>query len=538
MKSGTMNRLRRLSALLAAPRAEAAHQEQFIVSIQRNMALPIRLLVIGLVFYYYFTSPWIMDVVDTYGVVFQTMQHIFAGYAWAVVIFAALFYVLKRFPAGTVKWFVFALGMADAVFIGSLTVVTGGFESPLYWVYPGIIVLNAISIPREAPQVILNLVLTILFLLAGLAEARYKAEQSTGRESLGLLKRSASPVAVGDLPEVGAASQWLMDTNNPFARTLWARFSGQLRENLSGLATNHSNDAGLQSMLAVELNRISRPSRSVVVPLASVDSQEFSAGIQVLRVAVLTLLTFSFYGVQVLLARQREIFQEQQVFAILTERLRTAGRVAAEFAHQIKNPLAVINTVAFSLQKSTPAATPQVDIIREEITKCDRIITQIMGYGELSEGRIERLDVSHVIESVILDVFPPGTVEGVTVRRDFASRLPPIFMQRRHFTDALANLMTNAREASSGRGVILVSAQPKAEDGVEITVRDEGPGIAPDKLERVFEAYYTTKPKGTGLGLSIVKHNVELYSGKVSVQSKLGNGAEFKLFFPGKTLTD
>jgi len=67
-------------------------------------------------------------------------------------------------------------------------------------------------------------------------------------------------------------------------------------------------------------------------------------------------------------------------------------------------------------------------------------------------------------------------------------------------------------------------------------VADDGPGIAPDKLERVFEAYFTTKEKGTGLGLAIVRHNVELYGGTVRVESVLGNGAKFTVIFPAKSL--
>ena len=71
---------------------------------------------------------------------------------------------------------------------------------------------------------------------------------------------------------------------------------------------------------------------------------------------------------------------------------------------------------------------------------------------------------------------------------------------------------------------------------MEISVRDDGPGIPPDKIERIFEAYYTTKEKGTGLGLAIVKHNVELYGGTVRVESELGKGAEFTVIFPAKAL--
>jgi two-component system sensor histidine kinase HydH len=102
----------------------------------------------------------------------------------------------------------------------------------------------------------------------------------------------------------------------------------------------------------------------------------------------------------------------------------------------------------------------------------------------------------------------------------------------------VGNLILNAREAVADMGTVYVSARRLEDDAVEILVRDDGPGIAPEKLGRIFEAYYTTKPKGTGLGLAIVKHNVELYSGRVQVQSELGKGAEFILSFPGKTPTN
>jgi two-component system sensor histidine kinase HydH len=161
-----------------------------------------------------------------------------------------------------------------------------------------------------------------------------------------------------------------------------------------------------------------------------------------------------------------------------------------------------------------------------------------MGYGELNEGRIERLEVARELESAIRAVFPPGLETKVQLRRSFSKDLPPLLMQRRHLADAVGNLILNAREAVADMGTVYVSARRLEDDAVEILVRDDGPGIAPEKLGRIFEAYYTTKPKGTGLGLAIVKHNVELYSGRVQVQSELGKGAEFILSFPGKTPTN
>jgi signal transduction histidine kinase len=69
-----------------------------------------------------------------------------------------------------------------------------------------------------------------------------------------------------------------------------------------------------------------------------------------------------------------------------------------------------------------------------------------------------------------------------------------------------------------------------------ITVADNGPGIAADKLDKIFNAYFTTREKGTGLGLAIVKHNTEMYGGKITVESELGKGTRFLLKFPARIL--
>jgi signal transduction histidine kinase len=110
-------------------------------------------------------------------------------------------------------------------------------------------------------------------------------------------------------------------------------------------------------------------------------------------------------------------------------------------------------------------------------------------------------------------------------------------MQRRHFTETLMNVLQNARDALNGRvGSIWISAQCKQDYAVEVIVRDDGAGIPSDKMERIFEPYYSTKEKGTGLGLATAKHNIELYGGSIRVESELGKGARFTLLFPAKTI--
>ena len=110
-------------------------------------------------------------------------------------------------------------------------------------------------------------------------------------------------------------------------------------------------------------------------------------------------------------------------------------------------------------------------------------------------------------------------------------------VQRRHASEVFLNVLQNAREALEGRsGTVLVRAFCHEDHAIEISIADDGPGIPPDKLEKIFEAYYTTKEKGTGLGLATAKHNVELYGGRIRVQSELGKGARFTIVLPAKTL--
>jgi signal transduction histidine kinase len=260
----------------------------------------------------------------------------------------------------------------------------------------------------------------------------------------------------------------------------------------------------------------------------------------VLRMVVLLLTTICCSGLELLLERQWLAAEEAGEFAAREGQLRSAGRLAAEFAHQIKNPLAIINNAAFSLQRAardgkSPAAE-QIEIIQEEVARADKVITQIMGYAQLSEGRVEKLNVTEEIERAIVQVFPSAVPGKIKIHREFGHGFPLLLMQRGHLSEIFVNLLQNAREVLGERGNIFVAASCHRDYSVEISVRDDGPGIPPEKNGQVFEAYYTTKEKGSGLGLAIVKHNAELYGGTVYLESELGKGAKFTVSFPAKAL--
>jgi signal transduction histidine kinase len=496
MKFTGWEKIKPLHQLLAADRPEPAQQAARISAMHRDVVLPAKAGIILVVLYYLFYSGW--DYAPTTRSVVQgVLKNYFLIYVLCNGVAAVLFGFWRRFSPALVQWVAFTLGLLDGLFLAGLTVVTGGFDSIVFWVFPGLIVLNAICIPLAMPQIVLNLIVSLFYLSAGLLTP-YIAQEQTAMISVP--GRSAT--------SLHATNRVIQCTNRAFT---------------------HNPD-------------LSRPRRIVwsdaIGGETATDEPPTEAFL--LRICVLWLLTLCCYGAQVLWERQCVALEEAVEFAARENQLHSAGRLAAEFAHQIKNPLAVINNAAYSLQRSLhgaggPAAQ-QIEIIREEVARADRVITQIVGYAQLSEGRVEKLDVAAEINRAVEQVFPAAVPKEIVVQKELADHFPPLLMQSGHLSEILVNLLQNAREALDGRGRIVVVARCQADHSIVISVRDDGPGIAPDKRERIFEAYFTTKEKGTGLGLAIAKHNAELYGGTLQVDSTLGNGATFTVTLPAKAM--
>ena len=257
------------------------------------------------------------------------------------------------------------------------------------------------------------------------------------------------------------------------------------------------------------------------------------------RLGLLGAVAIWSWGLQLLLARQRSRQEEQDELALRRQQLEASGRLAAEIAHQLKNPLAIINNASYTLQKTVKEGktiTQQIQIIREEVEKSDRLITDLMNYAQLAEGRVERLDVKEELERAVLQVFPPALHFEVDIKRDYGPGIPLLLAQRNHLAEVFVNILQNAREAMQGRGHIWIETSLTEGNSVTIRITDDGPGIAPEHREQIFTPYFTTREKGSGLGLAIVRHNVELYGGRVRVESELGKGASFVLTFPARTL--
>lgn len=448
--------VQKLTRLLAAPVVEPSQRAARILAVEKDIVLPLRLLIIiPILAYFFFFARW-FDVPGASNASDWTLHNsglikgAFVVYAVLNMGVGALLIWGRRLTLAKIEWMVFAAGALDCALMGTLTFLSSGFDSKLYPVFAALILHNAIAIPVAFPQLLLNFLAIGAFLAGGVLDNRL----------------------------------------NP-------------------------------RPLPMDVENISREQ-------------------PVERIVVLVTWALCCYGIQVLFEKQKRAEAEATEFAVRQERLHTAGRLAAEIAHQLKNPLSIITNSAFCLKRAvdegTTAVDEQVQIIREEVERADQIITELMGYAQLAEGKVERLEVVEELDAAVQEVFPPAAKYQVGIYKDYAPALPALLMQKRHLSGVLVNILQNAREAMNGRGEVSISASYGENDSICIIISDTGPGIAPDKIDKIFDAYFTTREKGTGLGLAIVKHNTEMYGGAVEVESKIGKGTRFVLEFPARIL--
>lgn len=489
-----------LKTLLKAPEIPPEQTADRIRFMERDVCLTIKVIVLGALGYI-FLSDWFEGVSTVGELGIETVRGAFRAYLAANVVIGLMLLAMDYLPIRLVQWGVFVLNIVDGTFVALLVIITGGMESAIYWVFLVLVIRNAVSITRVRLQVTVNLFIVLCYLFAGVLDLTMQ-ELRNGQQEV----------------ETG-----LEHVSTPRRGTPARTTDGNIRKPLKV--------AGVDTE-PIDLGR------ALVLALANLTDGRVAQSLFI-RVLLLLLLALSGYGINVLADLQLQAEAEAREFAFRQEQLRSTGRLAAEIAHQLKNPLAIINNAAFSLQKSLKDAKPtqlqQVEMIREEVGRSDRILTQLMGYAQLSEGRVERLQIKEEIQRALDRVFPPALAHEVKLEVNCPEGLPPLLMQRAHLSEVLGNLLTNARDALQGRGCIRITAEPGKQGAVEITIADDGPGIPEHQRENIFEPYFSTKEKGTGLGLAIVRHNTEIYGGRIELESTLGKGTRFRLRFPAKS---
>jgi PAS domain S-box-containing protein len=225
-------------------------------------------------------------------------------------------------------------------------------------------------------------------------------------------------------------------------------------------------------------------------------------------------------------------------------RLTMMGELAASLAHEITQPIATARNNARAAMRFLDRNPPDLGEVREALAcivdDADRagdIIDRIRDHIKKAPPRKGRFDLNKAIDEVIALAGSAITTNGVSVRTRLAEALLPVQGDRVQLQQVVLNLILNAVEAMStveaGPRELLISTEQTQTDGVLVSVRDSGPGIDPDHLDRVFEAFYTTKSSGVGMGLSICRSIIDAHGGRLWADANASRGAVFRFTLPG-----
>jgi len=232
----------------------------------------------------------------------------------------------------------------------------------------------------------------------------------------------------------------------------------------------------------------------------------------------------------------------------LRDRLAALGEMAAAIAHEVKNPLAGIEVMAGLLKrqltKSPDAQTILADIIKEA-KMANVIVQEVLAFVRPLRLQVEDISVADVIRDAMTMAESHASLKGdVEVRVDVPEALRPIQGDPYQLRQIFTNLLTNAFEAMGGIGIVHITAvaldgdddSGPAEHGtgptILITIADNGPGVPPDVMDRIFSPFFTTKPQGSGLGLAIVRKIVDAHDGRIDVVERAGGGTVFRVTMP------
>jgi signal transduction histidine kinase len=224
-----------------------------------------------------------------------------------------------------------------------------------------------------------------------------------------------------------------------------------------------------------------------------------------------------------------------------SERLSALGLLAAEIAHEIRNPLTVVQMLFHALVESIALddkSMRDATLISEKMRQMNRILDQVLSFARSSEPIKESVHAQQLFDDVFLLTRHKLQQQGIDVRSSAPAALPLFRADREQVEQVLLNLILNAAQAMPKGGTLRLSATVEEFEGephIALAVRDNGEGMSPEQIDSLFAPFLTTKETGTGIGLAIVKKIMENHQSKVQVESKLGQGTKFKLLFP---LTD
>ena len=240
---------------------------------------------------------------------------------------------------------------------------------------------------------------------------------------------------------------------------------------------------------------------------------------------------------------QDQMVELKQSHALLSrmEKFSFLGDLAARLAHEIKNPMTAIRTFIQMLPQKFDDEKFRTDfymIAKEETDRVNNLMTELLDLVNTKESQFAPNDLHSLIDKMILLVSPSSKGKKIEVDRRFDQSIEEVWLDSEKMKQVILNLLSNAVEFTPEGGIIEVSTQKDTAEGnpdiIKIQIKDSGIGISADKIDKVFDPYFTTKHKsalhnGTGLGLFIAHQNIQDHGGTIEVKSRINEGTAFIL---------
>lgn len=223
---------------------------------------------------------------------------------------------------------------------------------------------------------------------------------------------------------------------------------------------------------------------------------------------------------------------------IQSEKMAALGRLVGAIAHEINNPLTgILATSQILLNEINPADESQLELrddiqeIKNAAWRSKKIIDDLLGFTGNNEKKWEEADLHEIIRASL--AFSKSALKDIRVDLDFLNDHCVVRTSTSSLQQVFFNLITNAAHAMNGKGTLKIHSG-RVNDELVVTIEDNGPGIPQERLDHIFDPFYTSKQegRGTGLGLSIVKNLVTKLGAKISVSSNVGSGTKFSIAIP------
>ena len=232
-------------------------------------------------------------------------------------------------------------------------------------------------------------------------------------------------------------------------------------------------------------------------------------------------------GVAVLL-KDLESIKTVQSLVSYSAKLAALGRLTSGVAHEVKNPLNAmmihVELLKERLEDSGVDVKKSLEVIGGEIRRLDRVVQGFLKFMRPQELTLKPVDLNAMLQSVCALLEAESLSHGVRFVLELDAALPAVSADEELLRQAFINIVQNAVQAMPTGGAVRIRTRPEELEWARVTVTDQGVGIAPEDVDKIFKLYYTSKPGGSGIGLSVVYRIVQLHDGTVEAKSEPGRG--------------